>query len=78
LTATHQLTVQVNGQALPEPQVSPALTDQPQNVWLEYDVTGDLFQAGENAVQARLATEQAISSTVNINQIRLNVDYQPD
>jgi len=78
LTATHQLTVQVNGQALPEPQVSPALTDQPQNVWLEYDVTGDLFQAGENAVEARLATEQAISSPVNINQIRLNVDYQPD
>jgi len=78
LTTTHQLTVQVNGQTLPVPQISPALSDQPQDVWLEYDVTGDLFQPGENDVDARINGEEAPPGTVAIDQIRLNVDHQAD
>ncbi len=75
LTASHQLTVQVNGQALLAPQVSPPLTHQPQDVWLEYEVSGNIFQPGENDVEARLTGEEALQGTVKIDEVKLQVRY---
>jgi hypothetical protein len=73
LTARPSLTVAVNGQSLPVPQISRDRTDQPADVWLVYAVPGETFKKGENLVTAILRNEAG--EPVRIDQVRLEVRY---
>ena len=72
LTARHGLEVKLNGKPLEPSQRSPALTDQPQDVWLEFDPRLDVLEVPENLVTARV--EQA-DGEVRIDDIELEFLY---
>ena len=72
LTAQHDLQIKLNGQELELAASSPALSDQPQDVMLDYLPELTLFQVSENRVTASVTR---IEETVKIDDVQLDVLY---
>jgi hypothetical protein len=71
LTVAHQLVLTVNGRPLKDPEPSSPLGETPADVWLQYKVSSDAFQTGENRLQGRIARDGPGRPTVD--KIRLEV-----
>ena len=73
LTAQHGLQVKLNGQQLKLVTSTPALSDQPQDVWLEYVPALTFFQVPKNLVTASVAH---VEGTVKIDNAQLTVLFR--
>ena len=70
LSAGHDLRVDLNGWTLEPQKTSPALGDNPQDVWLEFSPEPKLFKLGENLLATRV---ENADGTVKIDQVELDV-----
>jgi hypothetical protein len=77
LKASHELTIEVNGNKLGDAKASPPADDQPKAVWLELPLDAELLKQGRNLVEAVVKQPLASASIVSIDQVRLDVRYDP-
>ena len=66
----HGLQLELNGRTLESEKTSPALDDNPQDVWLEFSPEPKLVKVGENLVTMRV---KDATGTVEIDQVELDV-----
>ena len=75
LTSIHKLRIALNGKPLGEAEISEALTDQPQEVWMQFVPDRELFHVGENLLTAALAGTAGGTAHQVIDEVRLDVRY---
>ena len=74
LTAAHDLTLAVNGNAVSATRMAPAPADAPVSVWLYCAAHSTTFHMGENLVTA--VVKDNATGPPRIDQVRLDVRYQ--
>ena len=64
LTAEHGLSVELNGKTLQAANMSPSLTNDPQDVWLEFVPDPAMFKIGKNLVTASVNLSNSLKDRI--------------